>query len=92
MAKNIFETERNPNALIYFNTIGKYNNLLLISTSTIRPEHILMNISEPVKVIGEGLYNLNNLKEIVATEMDQKSTQCQNEEAHVCTTTKYVNT
>ena len=55
-----------------------------------------MNISEPVKIIGEGLYNLNDLKEIVATDsflgMDEEKRKCQNEEPHVCTTRQYVNT
>ena len=52
--------------------------------------------SEPVKLKGEGKYNLNNIKEIKLTEsyfelgMDVK--KCQNkEDVNECTTRQYIN-
>ena len=55
-----------------------------------------VDISEPVKLKGEGKYNLNNIKEIVLTEsyfglgMDVK--KCQNDEdVNECTTRQYIN-
>ena len=50
--------------------------------------------TEPVKLIGEGLYNLNVVKEIkVSTSylgLDEKITGCRNEEPiETCTTRKY---
>ena len=51
--------------------------------------------TEPVKLIGEGLYNLNVVKEIkVSTSylgLDEKITGCRNEEPiEKCTTRKYI--
>ena len=50
---------------------------------------------EPVKLIGEGEYNLNVLKESIATDsylgLDQNIRKCQNEESlYNCTTRKYI--
>ena len=52
---------------------------------------------EPVKLIGEGEYNLNVLTEIKVTEsylsLDQNVRECQNEEPfYNCTTRKYFDT
>ena len=52
---------------------------------------------EPVKLIGEGQYNLNQLKEIKVTDyylgMDQDVKECQNNEPfYQCTTKYYLNT
>ena len=42
------------------------------------------NISEPLKLVGEGKYNLNAVKEIKVTDsylgLDMKDKGCQNEE------------
>ena len=53
-------------------------------------------ILEPVMLIGEGQYNLDDLKEINVTEsylgMDQDVKACQNKEPfYNCTTRKYIN-
>ena len=46
----------------------------------------LYYITEPVKLIGEGSYNLNDLKEIDVTDsflgLNQEIRGCQNEESH----------
>ena len=51
---------------------------------------------EPVRLIGEGEYNLNVLKEIKVTEsylgLDENITGCHNEESFMCTTKEYVDT
>ena len=54
-------------------------------------------IVEELKLIGEGEYNLNNLKEIRVTEsylgLDEDVRQCQHEEPlNNCTTRQYLNT
>ena len=51
-------------------------------------------LSEPFKLIGEGEYNLDNLKEIKITDsylgLDQDVRKCQNEESlFSCTTRQY---
>ena len=53
--------------------------------------------SEPVKLVGEGEYNLNVLKEIQVTEsylgLDQDIRNCQNEESlFKCGTREYIET
>ena len=53
-------------------------------------------ITEPLKLIGEGEYNLNALTEIEVTDsylgIDQDIRGCQNEEPYLnCTTKHYVN-
>ena len=55
-----------------------------------------MLFTEPVKLIGEGKYNLNAVKEIKVTEsflgLDMKDRGCQNEEPlENCTTRHYIN-
>ena len=55
------------------------------------------NIVETVKLIGEGEYNLNALKEIRVTEsylgLDQAIRKCQDKEPlNNCTTRKYLDT
>ena len=52
---------------------------------TIQPNlEIILNVAEAVKLIGEGEYNLNALKEIRVTDsylgLDQDDTQCQDKE------------
>ena len=55
------------------------------------------NFVEPVKLIGQGEYNLNALKKIEVTDsylgLDQDIRGCQNKEPLLnCTTEQYVNT
>ena len=50
---------------------------------------------EPVRLVGEGEYNLNDLKEITTTHsfdgLDEKDRHCQNEESiNDCTTRHYM--
>ena len=52
-------------------------------------------ISEAVKLVGEGKYNINSVKEISVTEscleMGRNVTGCQNDEAYEdCTTRQYM--
>ena len=54
-----------------------------------------MNFSEPVTLVGNGEYNINDLKEIEVTDsylgLDQDERGCQNEEPFDnCTTRKYI--
>ena len=56
--------------------------------------HNSFNILEPVTFIGEGEYNINNLKEIAVTDSylgeDEDVIKCQNKESlHNCTTREY---
>ena len=57
--------------------------------------HSKIKISEPIILIGEGKYNLNDLKEIQATdayvELGRDITKCQNEQAFFNCTTKHYN-
>ena len=58
-------------------------------------EFQLCTFIEEVKLIGEGEYNLNALKEVKATEsflgLDQEVRGCQNEESlHKCSTRKHI--
>ena len=58
---------------------------------------IFLFFVEPVKLIGEGKYNLNNLKEITVTKAYLKSnnklTKCQNEKEMMnCKTKAYIDT
>ena len=58
---------------------------------------MLKNIAETVKLIGQGEYNLNALKEISVTDdflgLDQDVRQCQHEEPlNNCTTRQYLDT
>ena len=63
----------------------------------LRPENnyvfLILSIVEEVKLIGEGEYNLNDLKEIRVTEsylgLDQDVTQCQDEEPLINCTTRH---
>ena len=57
----------------------------------------LLHFQEPIKLSGEGEYNLNVLKEIKATSyylgLDKKIRDCQFEESlHNCTTRNYLDT
>ena len=86
LAKRIVESEQEEHAFIYLNTIGKLIQFAL-------HKHFLC--LEPVKLIGEGEYNLNVLKESIATTsylgLDQNIRECQNEESlYNCTTRKYI--
>ena len=54
----------------------------------------MSNVSEPIIFNGEGEYNLNGIKEIVATDsylgLDQDVRQCQDDKPfHNCTTELY---
>ena len=58
---------------------------------------MIYKISEPFKVIGEGEYNLDDLKEIRVTDsylgLDQNVRKCQNQETVFnCTTRHYTET
>ena len=58
---------------------------------------ICILFSEPVKLIGEGKYNLNIMKDIKVTDsylgLDMKHRGCQNEEPlDNCTTRHYIDT
>ena len=58
---------------------------------------MLKNIAETVKLIGQGEYNLNALKEISVTDdflgLDEGDRKCQNEEPLMnCTTRQYHDT
>ena len=55
------------------------------------------NISEPLKLVGEGKYNLNAVKEIKVTDsylgLDMKDKGCQNEEPQgECITKHFIST
>ena len=60
---------------------------------TSRNNYYYENIVEEVKLIGEGEYNLNDLKEIRVTDsylgLDQDVRQCQNEEPMKNCTTRH---
>ena len=76
-------------ASIYLNTIGEY---FLLSI-----RHDNANISEPLKLVGEGKYNLNAVKEIKVTDsylgLDMKDKGCQNEEPQEeCITRHFIST
>ena len=86
MAANLVESDKNQHAFIYLDTIGKGR---LNSTTLWFP-----TFTEPVSLIGEGEYNLNDLKEIKATDsylgLDKDVRKCQNKEPLFnCTTRKY---
>ena len=88
LAKRIVVSEQEVHAFIYLNTIGEWIQFSL-------HKHFLY--LEPVKLIGEGEYNLNVLKESIATDsylgLDQNIRKCQNEESlYNCTTRKYIDT
>ena len=58
--------------------------------------YVFICILEPVKLVGEGEYNLDVLKEVKVTDsylgLDQDIRDCQNEEPyHNCTTRLYMN-
>ena len=78
----------NGNALIYLNTIGKIQY-------AIKSHFSCTYVLEPVKLVGEGEYNLNVIKEIKVTEschgLGRHVTECQNEEdIEDCTTRQYI--
>ena len=86
MAANLVESDKNHHAFIYLDTIGKERH----------PKFQLKWFYiEPVSLIGEGEYNLNDLKEIKTTDsylgLDQDVRKCQiNEPLFNCTTRKYI--
>ena len=56
---------------------------------------IKRNLSEPVMLMGEGEYNINNMKELKVTEsflgLDLKDRGCQNEETmEDCSTRQHI--
>lgn len=58
---------------------------------------LVINFIEPFKLVGEGKYNLNALRETEVTEsflgLDMEDRGCQNDEpVHNCTTRQYMNT
>ena len=88
LAVRVVESDENSHAFIYLNTVGKYKASKVVKNCL---------LLEEVKLIGEGEYNLNALKEVQATEsflgLDQEVTGCQNEESlHNCSTRKHINT
>ena len=57
----------------------------------------MLFVLEPVKLVGKGDYNLNNLKQIQVTQsylgLDQEVRKCQNEESlDTCITNQYLDT
>ena len=88
LAVRVVESDENSHAFIYLNTVGKYKASKAVKNC------ILL---EEVKLIGEGEYNLNALKEVKATDsflgLDQEVRGCQNEVSlHNCSTRKHINT
>ena len=78
------------NAFIYLNTIGNHFQFPYFMKN-------MCLFAEPVKLIGEGKYNLNQIREIKVTEsylgLDQDVKDCQNEEElETCTTMQHINT
>ena len=92
LASRIIQEDENKHAVIYLDTIGtdyKIRNCRILNVSK-------DCISEPVKLIGEGQYNLNDLKEIKVTDsylgLDHDVRGCQqtNEPVLNCKTRKYM--
>ena len=89
LANNVAASDQNQHAFVYLNTIGK--NPIYLN------KYKQTNIAETIKLIGEGEYNLDVLKEISVTDdylgLDPAIRGCQNEEPiDNCTTRKYHNT
>ena len=92
LASRIIQEDENKHAVIYLDTIGtdyKIRSCRILNVSK-------DCISEPVKLIGEGQYNLNDLKEIKVTDsylgLDHDVRGCQhtNEPVLNCKTRKYM--
>ena len=92
LAVRVVESDENSHAFIYLNTVGKYTYEYKASFIVTWK---LCTFLEEVKLIGEGEYNLNALKEVKATDsflgLDQEVRGCQNEESlHNCSTRKHI--
>ena len=89
LANSITESDKSHSAVIYLDTIGK-------KTFHFHVKHEIKHfISEPVKLIGEGEYNLNALKEIKVTDsfmgLKQHIKGCHDEKPFLnCTTNLYI--
>ena len=86
LVHEIGKSDEDQHAFIYLDTIGKKTLTIL------KVEHQIF--LEPVKLIGEGEYNMNTMKEIKVTDsylgLDQDLKKCQNEEPYFnCTTRHY---
>ena len=72
--------------------------MLLVTENYIEKRYqFILRFSEPVKLVGEGKYNIDAVKEIKATEsymgMDMKYRGCQDEEPlEDCTAKHYIDT
>ena len=92
-ANRVVKSDHENHASIILNTIGAAISYLIYKNLVIS----LMFNAEPVKLIGEGEYNLNVLNEIKVTDsylgLDSDIIRCQNKEyLHNCTTRQYINT
>ena len=76
----------------------KMRNPWFTSKLLVSPNHLAIRLNlptiEPLKLYGEGEYNLDGIKQIVVTEsylgLDEDTRGCQNEESfEVCTTKLY---
>ena len=98
LAKSMIESNENQNAFIYLNSVGntpfektnlvgslKCQLLTLYSQQRFQSVSIYYMCLEPIKLIGEGEYNLDTLKEIEVTEsylgLDQYVRECQEKES-----------
>lgn len=84
----LVQTVSKQEALIYLNTIGK--SILRVCFVSYQ-----QFFSEPLKIFGEGNYNLNNVKDVKVTssylELSQEVTGCQHDEPFEnCTTAQYI--
>ena len=90
LANNLVASDQDQHASVYLDSIGRnYKGFQNKKWET--------KIAEEVKLIGEGEYNFNVLKQIRVTEsylgLDQDVRGCQNDEPYDnCTTRHYLNT
>ena len=94
LTKSVASSDQNQHAFIYLDTIGNNLNHNININDFIKKHCTYI---ETVKLIGEGEYNLNALKEIRVTSdflgLDQDDRKCQNEEPlSNCTTRQYHHT
>ena len=90
LASSMVELDHSQKAIIYLNTIGR-KIWFKRTVGRVR----LYVLSEPVKLIGEGQYNFDTLKDLRVTEsyleMARDIRECQNDEPFFnCTTRQYV--
>ena len=91
LTNNFEGLDQDQQAFVHLDTIGKGNIMFNLGKS------IFEIFSEPVVLIGEGMYNLDSLKEIKATDsylgMDKDIIECQNKEPYFnCTTRQTIDT